>query len=264
MSEHEAEALADELRAVCALLEDALNELYAPLSDLARASLRASEPPVRALAVLATGVRDNEEAALRERRILLAAALEMLAVALQIHGLLLGAAVAGASSITAHGAATPQSDTQSDKQSVTHELDRSLAGSTILTGDYCFSRAAVLAAQTNSATVVSIFSQALKNVSEARLRSLFGSAAATGASYTQAGADQESVELVRAGVRGAAHMAALAPAQEQSARLLAETLATGGALPGTAVTDPALTAQQYARWQAAWRIATEGLHHTAP
>jgi len=96
------------------------------------------------------------------------------------------------------------------------------------------------------------------------LRSLFGSAAATGASYTQAGADQESVELVRAGVRGAAHMAALAPAQEQSARLLAETLATGGALPGTAVTDPALTAQQYARWQAAWRIATEGLHHTAP
>lgn len=228
----EGAALVAELREVTACVRDALAELYAPLSDLALATLRATEPPVRALAVLATGVRPDEESHLRARRILLAAALEMLAVALRIHNLLL---------IAANTAANGSADAHHERQ----ELDRSLAGSTVLTGDYCFSRAAILAAQTDSPTVVDIFSQALKNVSEGRLRASFDP---LGSPFS------DDLELVRAGVRGAAHMAALSAAQATSALGPAEALATGAPMPPALADATNLTAQQRRRWQAAWRV----------
>ena len=66
--------------------------------------------------------------------------LEMLFVAHSIHGLLLTAVREG--------------------------MDKSVMGSTILAGDYCFSHSAVLATGTESPQVVAIFAQALKTVSE--------------------------------------------------------------------------------------------------
>lgn len=234
-------ALAAELREVTACLQDALEELYAPLGDLARANLRATEPPVRALAVLATGVRPDEEPQLRARRIVLAAALEMLAVALRIHNLLLNAGAA------ANGSANAHHDPQ--------ELDRSIAGSTILTGDYCFSRAAVLAAQTDSPTVVDIFSQTLKNVSEGRLRASFDP---FGPPFI------DDIELVRAGVQGAAHLAALSAAQVESALGPAAALATGASVTAALAEAPNLTAQQRRRWQAAWHTLEAWGEPTAP
>ena len=238
-SANEAEALASEVRAVCTLLEEALSELYAPLSDLARASLRATEPPLRALVVLATAVLPSEAPALRERRILLAAALEMLAVALRIHNLLLSAA-------TAHG--TRNGTATRTTEIAAPELDRSLAGSTILTGDYCFSRAAVLAAQTNSPTVVDIFSQALKKVSEGRLRAFFDPA---GEPFV------ENTELMHAGVRGAVHLAALSPAHMDSALALADALASSAQMPETTAENAGTNGRQRARWQAAWGIVAD-------
>lgn len=227
-------ALDAEVRDVEARLVDALADLYAPLSDLARASLRETKPPLRALAVLATGVGPSPDQHLRERRVLLAAALEMLAVALRIHNLLLAAA---------HAAAR---DAQTDAQQGFQEVDRSLAGSTILAGDYCFSRAAFLAAQTDSPTVVDIFALALKNVSEEQLRASFDP---QGSPY------DDAIELVRAGVRGAGHMALLSSAQVESNLTMAAALVAGTTLPPEYAADPNLSDQQRLRWQAAWRMA---------
>jgi octaprenyl-diphosphate synthase len=89
-----------------------------------------------------------DASAQQQRRIYLAAALELLAVALTIHKLLL----------TDLG----QSDT----------LDRSLAGGTVLAGDYCFSQAAAMAARTQNPAVVALFSEMLQQVSEGNLRAV--------------------------------------------------------------------------------------------
>jgi len=134
----------------------AIDELFPPLSNVALAHVRDVQPYVRA-AIVCTTARQlqnalpTEEAReqLQEQALTLGSALEMLAVALSIHRLLL----------------LPTSgDT----------LDRALVGSTILTGDYCFSRAASMAAQTESPQVVDLFSRALQQVSEASLRGFFG------------------------------------------------------------------------------------------
>jgi len=79
--------------------------------------------------------------------ILLATALEMLYLALNVHKMLL----------------TDRNAAQ----------DKIVLGSTILMGDYCFSRSAKLATQTGSPLVVEIFAQSLKSVSEDHLRHLF-------------------------------------------------------------------------------------------
>ena len=50
----------------------------------------------------------------------------------------------------------------------------SITGSIILTGDYCFTQSAILAAKTDNIAVVEIFSQTLKVVSEGILRQIFG------------------------------------------------------------------------------------------
>jgi hypothetical protein len=53
------------------------------------------------------------------------------------------------------------------------DLDRSLVGGTVLAGDYCFSRAASLAARTGNPAVVAIFSEMLQQLSEGHLRVIF-------------------------------------------------------------------------------------------
>ncbi|MCX6043572.1 MAG: hypothetical protein NT075_00555, partial [Chloroflexi bacterium] len=120
--------LQTELEQVQSQLMAAVNELYSPLSDLVRSQLKNATPLVHAAIVLTTGVGDPDTDDLREKRILLAAALEMLYVALNIHRKLL---------------TNPASNGN-------HDADKSRLGSIILAGDYCFSRSATLAAQTNN------------------------------------------------------------------------------------------------------------------
>ncbi len=162
-----------ELDQVQLQLMAAADELYSPLSDLVRSQLKGAAPLVHAAIVLTAGVSDADTDDLREKRILLAAALELLYVALHIHRKLL-----------------THSGFNGD-----HEADKSRLGSIILAGDYCFSRSATLAAQTNSPEVVMIFANALKTVNEGHLRQHF----------TQEWIDfDENQKLFEAGARAAA------------------------------------------------------------
>lgn len=200
-------------------LHEAVRDLYSPLGELARAHIRDAQPPVLGAVVLAAGLANPDTARLREQRVLLAAALEMLEVALSIHKLLLTAAADSS-------------------------LDKSLVGSTILTGDFCFSRAASLAAQTESPVVVDLFAQALQRVSEGHLQRLFAS---------QEAPFDERRALAAAGVQAVAHLAALSPAAADAALDAALRLLDGAPSPAQA---PALSPAQQARWQAAheWRL----------
>jgi hypothetical protein len=166
-------------------LQGAIEELFPPLSNVALAHIRDVRPYTRAAIVCtaaATLQRTMPSTAINgkfldEHALILGSALEMLAVALSIHRLLL---------LPASG------DT----------LDRALVGSTILTGDYCFSRAASMAAQTESPQVVDLFSRALQQVSEASLRGFFG-----GASVPW----EEDILLSEAGVEAICRLAGADP-----------------------------------------------------
>lgn len=143
-------ALRAELAAVEQELQSALTDLYAPLADLAHGQFQRARPLLRAALVLAAGVGPADQERLRQQRLSLAAAQEMLFIALRIHQLLLTA-----------------QPNQADEQ------QKTLMGGIILTGDYCFSRSAILAAQTDHVEVVELFSQALKVISEGILRNFF-------------------------------------------------------------------------------------------
>ena len=137
-------------------LQRAIDELFPPLSSVALAHVRDVQPFVRAAIVCTTAdelqrtlTTSEARERLLEQALTLGSALEMLVVALSIHRLLL-------------------------LPSAGDTLDRALVGSTILAGDYCFSRAASMAAQTESPQVVDLFSRALQQVSEASLRGFFG------------------------------------------------------------------------------------------
>ena len=199
-------------------------DLFPPFSQMVTAQLRHSRPLLRAGVVLAAGVAVEDTEVLREQRVNLAAALEMLHLAINVH-ILLGGAIGG-------DAPNP-----------------SLLGSTILAGDYCFSRSASLAVRTGNQQVVEIFSNALKRVSEGHLRRLFDS---LGEPYN------EDRELFRAGVEAATLLARWpAPAQSQVRRVI-ETLADRPGAVGGAAQQPdrqselqrALSVEQYARWLA--------------
>lgn len=170
--------LEQELSAVRLVLQHSLDGLIPPLRDMVDMHIKWLGPQLRAAAVLTADAFEHESAQQRERRIHLAAALEMLAIALSIHKVLLGAS------------ATTRSDDDNRNASngdETHEpsaadtatgtaadtIDKSLLGSVILAGDYCFSRAAALATQTDSPRVIELFANALKTVSEGHLRRLF-------------------------------------------------------------------------------------------
>ncbi len=151
LSTTEQAALQQELQAVQQQLQDALTGLYPPFHELAQSQLSRALPLRRAAVVLATAIRAEPETMLRQQRIDLATALEMLNIALVIHQFLLASA-----------------EDQQDNPN-----QRSITGSIILTGDYCFTQAALFAAKTENVQVVAIFSEALKNVSEGLLRRLF-------------------------------------------------------------------------------------------
>ena len=215
-----AQALHDELDEVQQQLSTAVDELYSPLSDLVRSQLRQAAPLARAAVVLTAGVGAPDTIDLREKRILLASALEMLYVALHIHRRLL-------TTVPATDGDTP---------------DKSLLGSIILAGDYCFSRAATLAARTNSPAVVMIFATALKTVNEGHLRQYF---------TKEVVFFDENQKLFEAGARAAATLADLPPATIDVLAGFGATLANPTAPIQSAVLALAqLTSTQKAHWVA--------------
>lgn len=165
--------------------------LFPPFSQMVTAQLQHSRPLLRAAVVLATGVAAEDQDMLREQRINLAAALEMLHLAINVH-IVLGGTVGGDAPNSA------------------------LLGSTILAGDYCFSRSASLAVRTGDQQVVEIFSNALKRVSEGHLRRLFDPASE---SY------HEDRELYLAGVEAATKLARWPTSAQSQALQFVEALA---------------------------------------
>lgn len=186
-------ALQRELDEVNQRLEKALADLRVPLADLVRSQLADSFSVTQAGIVLTAALGEPDSTALREQRILLAAAIEMLRLALRIHRMLL--------------ATTNSASAQ--------EVDKTRAGSVILAGDYCFSRAAILAAATESPEVVKIFANALKRISEAKLRPLLKDS--KGKPYDEPPQDVVQDDLLlHAGVAAAAQIAKLAPGAQQT------------------------------------------------
>jgi octaprenyl-diphosphate synthase len=225
--------LTGELAEVRQRLVEAVSELPSPLGDLVLAQLQRTRSPLRVGVILAAGVEAVDSAHRRHQRILLAAALELLHLALAVHQLLL------------------QNIAELDVQ----ELDKSWVGSIILAGDYCFSRAAILAAQTGEPTVVEVFSHALKSVSEARLRQLFSPAPLP---------FDEGRELSTAGLTAATYLAHLRPEEQAAVFSVGQALVarvggshehetTPGTSPGTSAVATAMSqlpAFQSTRWHA--------------
>lgn len=214
----------------------ALAELTSPLGEMVRSQLEHSLSSVRVAILLAAASGEAPLKQTYQQRIRLSSALEMLYLALRIHKLLLS-----------------YSQNHDD-----HRPDRAWTGTIILAGDYCFSRSAILAAQTDLPSVVDIFARALKSVSEELLRRLFP----TSGELIQSAFD-EDVELVGAGLRAATIIAGL----DEQTRLA--TIAYGQKLfkqltttplPTTFSLEPPTTvaAFQRARWRALLAL------HSAP
>ncbi|MCS6824989.1 MAG: polyprenyl synthetase family protein [Caldilinea sp.] len=184
--------LETELDAVEQTLHEALTDLFPPFSQMVAQELRRTYPLQRGALVLTAGMPAPDDEAARRQRIDLAAALEMLHLAINVH-IRLGEADRGG---TAHS---------------------SVLGSTILAGDYCFSRAAALAVRTGERVVVEIFSDVLKRISEGHLRQLLEGGD---------GPFDEDRELFIAGADAATHLARSAPAVRSLVLHLAELLAT--------------------------------------
>jgi octaprenyl-diphosphate synthase len=221
--------LAAELAEVEQLLLDAMGELFPPFRQMVATQLRYNYPLHRAAVVLTTGVAAPDQAIVRSQRIYLAAALEMLHLALSVHIMM--------------------SDTAAQDPA-----NRSLLGSTILAGDYCFSRSAGLAVRTGNATVVEIFSDALKRVSEGHLRQLF---APTSTTYN------EDRELFIAGAQAAMELANTPARTRREVLALVEEFAQTLSAPGARTAlqmapDSLLDHYQRERWQALqqWRYDT--------
>lgn len=193
-----------ELTEAIDLLTGAAQELQDPLRHLVQGQVDRAAPYGRAAIVLAFAAppesrqpaQDGDGQSARGRRIYLAAALEMLFIAHQIHKLLLA----------------PESET----------MDKSIMGSTILTGDLCYSRAAAMAVQTDSTEVVRIFSEALKRVSEGNLRSIFSQTTET---------FDETESLFASGIHAARVLTGSAVPAPESRETLAAQLAGAYADP---------------------------------
>ncbi|MBU6350567.1 MAG: polyprenyl synthetase family protein [Chloroflexi bacterium] len=206
------QAFEAELAQVDQLLHAAVADLFPPFSQLVAAQAGGSLR--RAAIVLAAGMAEEESPRLCEQRVALAAALEMLHRALAVH-----MRVGSTSKPTAP--------------------NLTLLGSTILAGDYCFSRAAGLAVRTGEAAVVEIFADALKRVSEGHLRQRFDGALEP---Y-----DEDS-ELFRAGATAAMRLTRAAEETQQAILELVAGLAAR--LSGQLLLPShALTPAQLGRWQ---------------
>jgi hypothetical protein len=155
-----------DLQQVNAHLLNSLDSLGGPLGELVRAQVQHSQPYFRAAGVFVTVYSTSQihsQPAADNLNLLpthiatLAAAVEMLYIALNVHKQLVQAAP----------------HTLEKQASHQENLDRTFLGSTILAGDYCFSRAAQLATATENPQVVAHFAQALETLSEGLLRQVF-------------------------------------------------------------------------------------------
>lgn len=157
-----------DLEHVEARLQQSMRDIDGPLGELVRPQLRQTQPYVRAAAVLTAAYcarlaapahtpANRDLHVLEERTIALAAAVEMLHIALSLHTRLVLSA-----------GRPPQADQAPADRADTAE--RTFFGSTILAGDYCFSRASQLAAETEHPRVVAHFAQTLQTLSEGLLR----------------------------------------------------------------------------------------------
>lgn len=212
--------LLDKLAAVEQDVAAALVDLHAPFIQLVQGQWQRSFPLVRAAFVLTGGTIPAESADLGSKRVYLAAAMETLRLALGVHTQLLLAESPSA-------------------------IDRSLLGSTVLAGDFCFSRAAGLAARTGSPVIVDLFAGALQRVSEGSLRRLFRSSDP---------AYDVDRDLCLSGIAAANELAGLPPAvREQDQQLgacLYDAYAGGKPLPGNASEFDQLSPDRRAPWQA--------------
>lgn len=229
-----------EVEEVQASLQAVAEKLSFPLNNLVRAEVNGAAPYVRAGVVLAASYRVEDDELLRKQRICLASALEMLHIALSIHKSLLPATA-------------PPIDASlsiaSQEPAAIHEADKVVMGSTILAGDYCFSRSAAMATQTGNPDVVNIFAEALKAVSEAHLRGIFDDAPLPG---------QEDQTLITAGIEAAAKLTS-ATQEETNAHIEISTFLLhclgSDSKPSTILQDnpsldvKCLTQVQLARWQ---------------
>lgn len=254
-----------ELHEVERTLAATADELGGPLGELVRGQVMRARPSVRGALVLAVAMteqsptgRGEAPPAQRQARMKLAAALEMLYIALNIHRLLVDA-VADSAPVT--GAA--QDDAQAAEPGSGQEdeqLDRTFVGSTILAGDYCFSRAAQLAAHTDNPAVVALFAQALQTISESRLRQLFAGSQGMDA---QAHAKQpgDTAALLESGARAAAALVDMDAAQREQAIQLAHEVASllvPGAMPAPSTHFPDAGLQTRRRLLLHWLAAQTG------
>ena len=205
-----AELIGRGLRAEQDLVAELLNEALAELPEGMMQFVRSEVEEEQLLAgiVLASAAPENDTDEAISRRTALAAALELLQVALKIHRLLLTPA---------------QPDT----------IDSFLLGGTILAGDYCFSRAAVLAARTNHPQVVSVFAELLKEVSQVNLRH----AIANNKARPDANAADEREALFRSGALAGVLLAGLAEDEQARVAKYASRLSRHGLTDGTAAFD---------------------------
>ena len=178
--------LQQEYEAVHQQVIDGLADLRPPLGDLVLGQVAESFQAQRVGLVLAASLPQQDTPYRREQRILLAAALEMLQLALRIHRLLF------------------QPSDGADMQG----MDRSWVGSIILAGDYCFSRSAILAAHTNEPDVVQIFARALQAVSEQHLRQLFHSPGQPYGGAFERGHPEQNSDQFEAGILTGAGLSA--------------------------------------------------------
>jgi len=136
-------ALGDDLVQVRTRLQSCIQSGYPLVDDLLSERIHSHYP--RAIIVLGTSRLGSSD---QRSRVALAAAIEMLHLAVNVHDAIPRGAV------------------------VIDEQMRVLLGASILVGDYCFSQASMLAAETENPAVVSAFSNALSRVSEQRVITL--------------------------------------------------------------------------------------------
>lgn len=232
-----------EVDEVYAALENVAETLSFPLNNLVRSEIGKADPCVRAGVVLAVAYNFPEKPRLREQRIHLASALEMLHIALNVHKLLLP------TTATYNNPVGGLLTVDEQEPSPIEQTDKAVMGSTILAGDFCFSRSAAMATKTGNPEVVNIFAEALKSVSEAHLRSIFDESVLSA---------EEDETLLLAGIEAASKLTN-APKQELSGHIeistrLMNCLRLTVNQPGTLLDEletysDQLTESQIARWR---------------
>lgn len=240
------QVIGDELQEVQNLLNEVAGALHFPLNSLVHAQIQSAQPYVRASVVLATACTNDVDEPLRSQRIHLAAALETLYVALNVHKSLLTSSV---ESLALAEKSTDGTTQQLGGDTEIAQTDKLVMGSTILAGDYCFSRSAAMATKTGDPVVVDIFSEALKRVSEDHLRSIFDESVFS---------PTEDETLLLAGVQTSAQLLQLPEAVNEALTVLCKQLTktlnseVGGRVELLDTLDtysPLLSSLQTTRWR---------------